>query len=329
MPTHSTSGPAIEARDLVKTYSGGRGEERIRALDGLSLTIARGEVFGLLGPNGAGKSTTVKILTTLARADSGEALVDGIDVTRHAADVRHRIGLVSQKPGSDPMATGRENLTLSGRIYGLSAAATRNRADELLARFGLDQAADRLAKTYSGGMARKLDVALGLMHRPSVLILDEPTTGLDPEARVEMWHEIETLARNEDTTVLLTTHYLDEADHLADRLAIIDRGRVVAQGTPDALKGELHGDTILFEVDSPATALIVAQRFNGLSGLSDITTQGRAIRARAEDGASALPIVLAHLEQAAIPVVSATVSRPSLDDVYLRHAGRAFAKENS
>jgi ABC-2 type transport system ATP-binding protein len=194
---------------------------------------------------------------------------------------------------------------------------TRARAAELLERFGLTDAADRQSKTYSGGMARKLDVALGLMHRPSVLFLDEPTTGLDPEARTEMWREIESLAKDDATTVLLTTHYLDEADHLAGRLAIIDKGRVVAEGTPDDLKGELRGDAVSLDVENLEVATAVAQRITHLDGLFDITTEGRTVRARAESGAHCVPIVLA------------TVSRPSLDDVYLRHAGRAFAKEGS
>ncbi len=320
---------AIEAHDLVKTYGAGRGKEPVRALDGLSLRVGRGEVFGLLGPNGAGKSTTVKILATLARADSGTAKVAGVDVARRPREVRHRIGLVSQKPGNDPMATGRENLVLTGRIYGMPMSETRARAAELLERFGLADAADRQSKTYSGGMARKLDVALGLMHRPSVLFLDEPTTGLDPEARTEMWREIESLAKDDATTVLLTTHYLDEADHLAGRLAIIDKGRVVAEGTPDDLKGELRGDTVSLDVENVDIATSVVQRITHLDGLFDITTEGRTVRARAERGAHSVPIVLASLEQAGIPVLSATVSRPSLDDVYLRHAGRAFAKEES
>jgi ABC-2 type transport system ATP-binding protein len=178
-------------------------------------------------------------------------------------------------------------------------------------------------------MARKLDVALGLMHRPSVLFLDEPTTGLDPEARAEMWHEIEALARDEQTTVLLTTHYLEEADRLADRLAIVDHGRVVVEGTPDALKGELRGDTVSVDVEQSESVSAVAQRLSVIEGLSEVVMEGRTIRARAERGAHAVPMVLASLEQAGIPVVSATVSRPSLDDVYLRHAGRTFVGEAS
>jgi len=281
-------------------------------------------VFALLGPNGAGKSTTVRILTTLSRPDAGSARVAGHDVLADPDAVRHSIGLVSQKPSSDLMATGRENIELAARVQGLPRADARARARELLDRFDLTDAADRLVKTWSGGMSRKLDVAIGLMHRPAVLFLDEPTTGLDPEARAEMWHEIESLARDEQTTVVLTTHYLEEADRLADRLAIVDRGRVVVEGTPDALKGELRGDTVSVDVEQVDAAPVVAQRISVIEGLSDITLEGRTVRARAERGAHAVPLVLASLEQAGIPVLSATVSRPSLDDVYLRHAGRSF-----
>ncbi|MDT4947738.1 MAG: type transport system ATP-binding protein, partial [Pseudonocardiales bacterium] len=225
--------PALSAAALVKTYPAARGAAPVRALDGLAVDVAAGSVVAMLGRNGAGKSTTVKILTTLARPDSGRAWVVGLDVLRQPDAVRHAIGLVSQRASSDPMATGRENLVLAGRIQGLTRSDARARAGELLARFELTDAADRLAKTYSGGMARKLDVAIGLVHRPRVLFLDEPTTGLDPEARGQMWAEIARLAAGDGMTVLLTTHYLEEADRLADRLAIVDRGRVVTSGTPD------------------------------------------------------------------------------------------------
>ncbi len=228
---------AIEAHDLVKTYPKG-----VRALDGLSFAVPAGTVFALLGPNGAGKSTTVKILTTLAQADSGTAMVAGLDVRAKAARVRHLIGVVAQLSGADPVATGRENVMLSGRIQGLRGRDLARRTDELLGRFGLADAAGRRVRTYSGGMRRRLDVAMGLINRPQVLFLDEPTAGLDPESRSAMWQEIGRLAAAEGLTILLTTHYLEEADHLASQVAIADRGRVVTAGTPDELKGELHGD---------------------------------------------------------------------------------------
>ncbi|HEY4315137.1 MAG TPA: ATP-binding cassette domain-containing protein [Actinomycetes bacterium] len=235
----SSTDLAIDAVDLVKSYPGGRGHEPVRALAGLSIGVAAGTVVGLLGPNGAGKSTAVKILTTLARPDSGRANVAGLDVGTDPQAVRRVIGLVAQKASSDPVATGRENLVMAARIQGLSRQDAGRRAEELLERFGLGDAADRLVRTYSGGMARKLDVAIGLVHRPAVLFLDEPTTGLDPEARADMWAEISTLSTDERTTVLLTTHYLDEADRLADRVVIVDHGRVVVEGVPDELKREL------------------------------------------------------------------------------------------
>ena len=214
---------AIEARALRKTYPGD-----VRALDGLEFTVEPGTVFGLLGPNGAGKSTAVKILTTLSRADAGTASVAGHDVVAAADAVRRSIGVVAQKAGVDREATGRENLRLQGQMYGLRGRALEDRIDALLDRFGLSDAADRIGRTYSGGMQRRLDIAMALVHQPSVLFLDEPTTGLDPEVRADMWREIERLSTGQGITVLLTTHYLEEADRLAKQLAIVDRGKVVA-----------------------------------------------------------------------------------------------------
>jgi ABC-2 type transport system ATP-binding protein len=316
---------ALVAEDLIKTYPGGRGKPQVRALDGLSFTAEAGTIFGLLGPNGAGKSTTAKILSTLSRADSGTALVAGVDVARHPDRVRRTIGFVAQKPVSDPTATGRENLVLAGRLQGMPARDARVRASDLLDRFSLTDASDRRVKTYSGGMARKLDVAIGLMHRPQVLFLDEPTTGLDPEARSEMWAELEAMARIEQMTVLLTTHYLDEADRLANRLAIVDHGRVVAHGTPNELKDGLRGDSVIVELAPDARPESALSAMANVAGLRELTADGRTVRARADAGRSALPRVLAALEDAALQVASATVARPSLDDVYLQHTGRTFA----
>src|SRR5262245_29087405 len=274
---------AIEVSELRKTYKG-----EIRALDGLSFEVEGGTIFGLLGPNGAGKSTAVKIMTTLSRADSGEARVAGLDVVADAARVRGSIGVVGQRPGLDPDATGRENLEMQAELYGLSGATRRERVAELLERLGLADAAGRLAKTYSGGMQRRLDVALGLVHRPKVLFLDEPTTGLDPEARADLWREIERLAADEDMTILLTTHYLEEADRLAAELVIVDRGRIVAQGSPDDLKSELHGDTIQLELVE-STNEDAGAAVSEIAGLTELTLDGRVLRARAADGAAAIP----------------------------------------
>jgi ABC-2 type transport system ATP-binding protein len=289
----------------------------------LSIEVEVGAIFGLLGPNGAGKSTAVKILTTLSRADSGEARVAGLDVVRDAKRVRRVIGVVGQKAGLDPDATGRENLEMQAEIYGIRGTERRGRVHELLERVGLTEAGGRLAKTYSGGMQRRLDVALGLVHRPQVLFLDEPTTGLDPEARVELWREIERLAGEEEMTILLTTHYLEEADRLAARLAIVDHGRVVAEGTPDQLKSELRGDTVQVELIESANGDATAA-LSRISGISELTVDGRLLRARVPDGAAAIPLVITALERGGLRVASATVARPSLDDVYLRHAGRSF-----
>ncbi len=318
----STPAPAVEAVALGKTY--GKGAKAVRALDGLTFSVRPGIVFGLLGPNGAGKSTTVRVLTTLSRPDRGRASILGIDVGKHPDQVRRLIGYVSQKPGFDPVATGLENLVLQGRIHGVSARAARLRAAELLDRFDLAPAARRLAGTWSGGMQRKLDVAMGLMHRPRVLFLDEPSTGLDPQVRLDLWAEIARLARQDELTVLLTTHYLDEADHLATQLVIVDAGRVVAAGTPDQLKSELGGDTIRVGLVRPAEADRARQAIGTVPGVGTATVEGAALHARVSNGAAVLPTVLVALETAGVELASASVARPSLDDVYLHHAGRSF-----
>jgi ABC-2 type transport system ATP-binding protein len=320
---------AIEAHQLVKTYAVRGNKRGIRALDGLDISVPPGMIYGLLGPNGAGKSTTVKILTSLARPDSGTARVEGIDVLARPGQVRQVIGVVAQRSGADPTATGRENLMLQGRLYGLRGSSVRARADELLGHFGLAEAAGRLVKTYSGGMQRRLDVALGLIHRPAVLFLDEPTTGLDPESRTAMWQEIARLAGSEGLTVLLTTHYLDEADRLASRLAIVDRGRVVTTGTPDELKGELHGDAVQVELPADVDARLVRSVLASLPEVRDVVIAGRDVSARSDDGAGAVPVVLAELQRAGIYAVSVAVARPSLDDVYLRHTGRRYSESET
>jgi ABC-2 type transport system ATP-binding protein len=309
---------AIEALELRKTYP-----PAVTALDGVSLAVEAGTIFALLGPNGAGKSTTVRVLTTLTRPDSGSARVAGVDVLADPVSVRRAIGVVGQKHGSDPEATGRENLVLGGEFYGITGHELGQRVSHALERFGLADAADRPAKTYSGGMQRRLDIAMGLLHRPQVLFLDEPTTGLDPEARVEMWREIERLASQELMTILITTHYMEEADRLASQLAIVDRGRIVVAGTPEGLKSDLKGDAIQIELTElgDAGARLALGR---VEEIDEITLDGRTVRARAEDGGAAVPAVLAALEAHGVRAASVTVARPSLEDVYLRHAGRAF-----
>jgi ABC-2 type transport system ATP-binding protein len=310
---------AIEARGLAKTYA-----PDVRALDGLSFEVEAGTIFGLLGPNGAGKSTTVKILTTLSRADEGEASVVGLDVAREPGRVRRAIGVVTQRSGVDPQATGRENLVLQGEIHRLPRRELRRRAGELLERFGLEDAADRLSRTYSGGMQRRLDIAMGLVHRPQVLFLDEPTTGLDPEVRAGMWNEISRLADDEGLTVLLTTHYLEEADRLAARLAIVDQGRVVAEGSPEQLKADLRGDAIQVELVAPESNGRVPAALERIDGVHEVILAGTEVRARADRGPARVPAVLAALDAAGVQVAAVSVARPSLDDVYLRYAGRSF-----
>ena len=294
----------IEANGLTKRYGD------VQALDGLSFAVAPGTIFGLLGPNGAGKSTAVKVLTTLARADGGEARVAGFDVATEAARVRRCIGVVAQRSGIDVELTGRENVILQGRLQGLRGRELAQRADALLAEFGLGDAARRIAKGYSGGMQRRLDIAMGLVHRPKVLFLDEPTTGLDPEVRAAMWTEIARLKEEEGLTILLTTHYLEEADKLASALAIVDRGRVVAQGAPGELKARSRATRC---TSSSATASVngnVASALASVGGLREVQVDGRSLHARADDGARAVPAVLAALDSHAIGVASVTVARP-------------------
>jgi ABC-2 type transport system ATP-binding protein len=315
---------AITAQDLHKRYG------EVQALDGVTFGVREGEVFGLLGPNGAGKSTTVRVLTTLTKPDSGQAFVAGHDVVRHPNRARSAFGYVPQESGIDREATGRENLMLQGRIYGMRGAALRERADELLRLVGLTEAADRVVRGYSGGMKRRLDIALGLVHRPSVLFLDEPTTGLDPEARAAMWVEVQRLAEQERLTILLTTHYLEEADQLADRLAIVSRGQIVVEGTPSELKRGMHGELVTVEVHETDghidEALALVERFEGAH---ETSADGSHVRTRVPDGAQAIPGLLSAFDAAGIPVAAVTTSRPSLDDVYLHYTGREFTADDA
>src|SRR5581483_10666270 len=239
---HRGAMDAIVAEGLRKRY------KDVQALDGVSFAVREGEVFGLLGPNGAGKSTTVRVLTTLTKPDSGRAFVAGEDVLAHPNRVRRSIGYVAQDSGVDWEATGRENLLLQGRIHGMAGKPLHARVDELLGLVGLEDAANRVARGYSGGMKRRLDIAIGLVHKPKVLFLDEPTTGLDPEARAAMWIEVERLAQAESLTILLTTHYLEEADRLAERVAIVSKGKIVVGGPPDELKRDLQGESVSVEL---------------------------------------------------------------------------------
>jgi ABC-2 type transport system ATP-binding protein len=312
---------AIVAEDLCKRY------KQVQALDGLTFAVREGEVFGLLGPNGAGKSTTVRVLTTLTQPDSGRAVVGGEDVVRHPNRVRRAIGYVAQDSGVDPEATGRENLMLQGRIHGMAGAPLRARVDELLQLVGLADAADRVTRGYSGGMKRRLDIAIGLVHRPRILFLDEPTTGLDPEARAGMWVEVERLAEQESLTIVLTTHYLEEADRLAQRVAIVSRGRIVVEGEPEELKRGLQGESVSVELQDVDGRLADAERVVAeISG--NVHVEGNLVRARVPNGAQAIPVILGALDDVGIEVAAVTTARPSLDDVYLHYTGRDFARED-
>jgi ABC-2 type transport system ATP-binding protein len=314
----SSNSAVVEAHGLRKTY-----KPDVRALDGLSFSVAAGSVFALLGPNGAGKTTTVRILTTLSRPDEGTARVAGIDVLSRPRLVRSEIGSVSQHAGAIGQLTGQENLTMQGRLYGMRGAGLRRRVSDLLDQFGLAEAAKRQARTYSGGMRRRLDIATVLVHRPAVLFLDEPTTGLDPEGRTDLWAVLTDLAKT-GTTILLTTHYLEEADQYATRIAIVDRGRIVAEGTADELKAGLRGDSVLLELADTQSAEQARRAVAGIPQVRRVTADGNVVRARVPDGPRTLPAVLAAVEAPGVPVLSVSVSRPSLDDVYLHHAGHSF-----
>lgn len=327
MPEITRSDDAIVARDLVKIYQGRGRRPAVRALDGLSLTVPTGRVFGLLGPNGAGKSTTTKILTTLSRPTSGTATVAGFDIRREPDAVRRAIGYVSQGSSADPLLTATENLEIAARLRGMSAADSRSSARRLLDEFQLLEAAARPVSSFSGGMRRRLDVAAALVHRPSILFLDEPTTGLDPEARAAMWAEIRRLAGEESLTVVLTTHYMEEADRLADELLIVGRGRAVAQGSPEQLKAALHGDTLRVSLIEPDAAR-VREAVTGIRGLRDVVIEATGVDgtlvARSDDASAAVGVVIAALDAAGIRFGQVAASHPTLDDVYLHFVGHTF-----
>jgi ABC-2 type transport system ATP-binding protein len=312
---------AIAVDGLEKRYG------KVQALAGVSFAVRAGEIFGLLGPNGAGKSTCVRVCVTLTRPDAGRAVVAGHDVLREPDAVRRSIGYVPQSSGVDRNATGRENLMLQGRVQQVPRNDLRRRVDELLEQLGLSEAADRVVQTYSGGMKRRLDIGLGLVHRPQVLFLDEPTTGLDPEARAAMWTELEQLAAEESLTILLTTHYLEEADELADRLVIVSHGQVVVEGTPEALKSALRGDAVTLELGDGKVE-IAAALVTEIAGVRETTVDGKQLRARVDSGPRSVPTIVSTLESKGIPVAAVTVARPSLDDVYLHYTGRDFRSED-
>jgi ABC-2 type transport system ATP-binding protein len=304
---------AVWAEGLRKRFG------RTEALRGVDLEVPKGTVFGLLGPNGAGKTTTVRILSTLTLPDGGRARVAGYDVVRDADQVRYRIGLAGQHASMDEKLSGRANLRLFGRLYHLSPEAARRRADELLERFGLTEAGDRLVKTYSGGMRRRLDLISSLIIAPPVLFLDEPTTGLDPRSRGEIWETVRELVAD-GVTVLLTTQYLDEADQLADRIAVVDTGRVIATGTPDDLKAEVGGrvDVVVSDADALGDATAVLARI----GEPDTDPESRRVSVSVPAGSLTLPAVVRELDRAGVGIEDVALRRPTLDEVFLRLTGR-------
>ncbi len=307
---------AILTEGLRKSYGS------VLALDGVDLTVATGTVFGLLGPNGAGKTTCVRILTTLLTPDGGRAEVGGLDVVRDAARLRARIGLAGQYAAIDENLTGFENLEMVGRLYHLSRGGSKDRARELLASFELSDAADRLAKTYSGGMRRRLDLAGALVARPPVLFLDEPTTGLDPRSRLGMWDMITELV-GEGTTVLLTTQYLEEADHLADQIAVIDHGRVIAEGTSDELKDRYGGERIEVVLGETADRDRALEALAPMTDGADVECEGRTVRVPVRARPGILAEAVRRLDEAGVELEDLEVHRPTLDDVFLSLTGHA------
>jgi ABC-2 type transport system ATP-binding protein len=311
--------PAVSVRGLVKSFGD------VRALDGVDLDVAPGTVLGLLGPNGAGKTTTVRVLATLLEPDAGTVEVAGLDAVEEAPKLRARIGLAGQYAAVDEQLTGLENLVMVGRLYGMSRARARTRAHELLERFSLTEAADRVAKTYSGGMRRRLDLAGALVAHPPVLFLDEPTTGLDPRSRLDLWETIEGLVAD-GTTVLLTTQYLDEADRLADRIAVIDRGRVIAEGTADELKDRVGGERVEVHLCEPDDAPAAAAALAPMSDEPPLTEDG-TVRVAVQQRSGAIVEAVRRLDAEGIAVDDVAVRRPTLDDVFLALTGHAAETE--
>jgi ABC-2 type transport system ATP-binding protein len=313
--------PAITAEGLTKVY--GSRKHTVRALDGLDLTVEEGTVLGLLGPNGAGKTTTVRVLATLLRPDAGRATVLGYDVVKDAQRLRHEIGLSGQYAAVDENLTGAENLWMFGRLYQLPSAEARTRTAELLERFALSNAADRVVKTYSGGMRRRLDLASALIGRPRLLFLDEPTTGLDPRSRLGMWEVIRDLVRT-GSTLLLTTQYLEEADALADEIAVVDAGRIIARGTADELKSQVGGERVEVVVHKPGdvdNARAVLARCCGAEVTVDEHT--RHLTTPTSGGTESLVGVLRALDDAGIALDDVGLRRPTLDDVFLTLTGHS------
>jgi ABC-2 type transport system ATP-binding protein len=315
----STTSAIIQTTQLRRSFTSRHGT--VDAVKGVDLQVQDGEIFGFLGPNGAGKTTTLRMLSTLLPPSGGEATVAGCDLRREPQRVRERIGYVSQRGSTDPAIAGRTELVFQGRLYGMDAKTAKQRAAELLATLELDACADRPCGSYSGGQRRRLDIGLGLIHRPTLLFLDEPTTGLDPQSRARLWEEVRRL-RDDGTTVFLTTHYLEEADALCDRLAIIDHGRIVAEGTPDALKRQIAGDVVTLSVAGDQRAacdLLREQPF-----VREISQSEDDVRLYVDRGEIATTAILRLLDGAGLELRAISLTRPSLDDVFLRQTGHSL-----
>ncbi len=312
---------AVVARGLVREFAGRR------AVDGVSLAVSAGEIYGFLGPNGAGKTTTVRMLTTLLRPTSGSAQVAGIDVVGDPSAVRLRIGVALQEASLDPAQTGRELLLLQARLFRLAGAAAHGRISELIELVDLGEAIDRRVATYSGGMRRRLDLALALVHRPQVLFLDEPTTGLDPVSRRQVWTEVRRLNREQGIAVFLTTQYLEEADELADRVGIIVDGRLAAEGEPDELKHRVGRDVVVVRFDGEPD--LAAAAVAGIGGVEHVERADHELRLMVGDGPASIPAIAARLAQSdSLTVREMTLRRPSLDDVFLEVTGRRIATDD-
>lgn len=320
-PTHDPASPAIEVRGLSKAFG------KVHALARVDLDVAPGTVVGLLGPNGAGKTTLVRVLTTLLQPDAGTARVLGLDVVRDAARLRSQIGLAGQYAAVDESLTGLENLTMVGRLYGSTRRASKSRGRELLERFDLTDAARRPTKTYSGGMRRRLDLAAALVAKPPLLFLDEPTTGLDPRSRLELWSVIEDLVA-EGTTALLTTQYLDEADRLADTIAVIDHGRVIAKGTSDELKDRVGGERLEVKLEDPEDVRVAASVLQPLSDDQPML-EDSLVRLSVRERRGSIVEAVRRLSEAGIGVDDLVLRRPTLDDVFLSLTGHAAEAEGS
>jgi ABC-2 type transport system ATP-binding protein len=317
---------AIETSGLVKVYGGDT-----RALDGITFQVARGELFGLLGPNGAGKTTTIRILSTLLRATEGTARVAGFDVAGEPHEVRTRLGLALQTPTLDAFSTGRETLELAGRLQRMAPEVVRRRADELLELMGLASVAKKLTGTYSGGMKRRLDLASALMHRPELLILDEPTEGLDPQSRTALWEELERISKA-GTTMLLTTHYMEEADRLCSRLAIIDNGQIVVEGEPAQLKRSIGADTVVLQLEATDGTIDrqradVRRSLDGIVDAGAITPHPTGVVLAVPNASAAIPGLLRRLDGDGLRIAGLQMSQPSLDDVFMKYTGRHIREE--